>query len=63
MLRGVGNAVAVQLFKRLPWLAERWARRHRFVEATVAPWARVTKTLEELHRHGIANLSQHGVRL
>ena len=47
MLRGVGNAVAVQLFKRLPWLAERWARRHRFVEATVAPWARVTKPVKD----------------
>ena len=47
MLREVGNAVAVQLFKRLPWLAEHWARHHRFVEATAVPWARVTKPVKE----------------
>ena len=46
MLREVGNAVAVQLFKRLPWLAEHWARHHRFVEATAVPWARVTKPVK-----------------
>jgi D-proline reductase (dithiol) PrdB len=35
----LGNRIAVQLFKRWPWLAERWARRHPFVEAEDIPWA------------------------
>ena len=47
MLRTLSNAAVVQLFKRLPWLAERWARRHRFVEATAVPWARVTKPVKD----------------
>ncbi len=46
MVRRVGEAVAVQLFKRLPWLGEQWARRHRFVEATAVPWARVTRPVK-----------------
>jgi D-proline reductase (dithiol) PrdB len=33
------NRAAVQLFRRVPWLAERWARRHRFVEGGAIPWA------------------------
>ena len=47
MLRGVGNAVAVQLFRRLPWLGSLWARRHRFVESATVPWAPVTKPVRE----------------
>lgn len=37
-LGDLGNRVAVQLFKRLPWLGEAWARRRRFVEADWVPW-------------------------
>jgi D-proline reductase (dithiol) PrdB len=33
------NRIAVQLFRRLPWLGEAWARRHPLVEATTIPWA------------------------
>lgn len=39
--------MAVQLFKRLPWLGEQWARRHPFVEATSVPWAPVTKPIKD----------------
>jgi D-proline reductase (dithiol) PrdB len=46
VLGRVTNAAAVQLFRRVPWLASRWARRHRFVEATSIPWARVTKPMQ-----------------
>jgi D-proline reductase (dithiol) PrdB len=38
-LGDLGNRVAVQLFRRLPWMADRWARRHRFVTAESIPWA------------------------
>ena len=34
----LGNRVAVQLFKRLPWLGEAWARRRGFVESRSVPW-------------------------
>jgi D-proline reductase (dithiol) PrdB len=47
VLERVGNAAAVQLFRRLPWLGERWARRHRFVEATAVPWARVIRPITD----------------
>ena len=33
------NRVLVQLFRRVPWLAEQWAARHRFVEGSTIPWA------------------------
>jgi D-proline reductase (dithiol) PrdB len=33
-----GNRVAVQLFKRLPWLRQAWARRRGFVESESVPW-------------------------
>jgi D-proline reductase (dithiol) PrdB len=39
--------VAVQLFKRLPWLAAAWARRHQFVESTEIPWAPLAKPIRE----------------
>jgi len=41
------NAVAVQLFKRVPWLGRQWARRHRFVEATAVPWAAARKPVKD----------------
>ena len=47
MLKDAGNAVAVQLFKRLPWLSALWARRHRFVESTSVPWARLARPVRQ----------------
>ena len=47
MLRDLVNRVAVQLFQRVPWIAARWARRHRFVEATSVPWAPLRTPLAE----------------
>jgi D-proline reductase (dithiol) PrdB len=41
------NALFVQLFTRIPWLASRWARRHRFVEHIGIPWAPVTKPVSQ----------------
>jgi D-proline reductase (dithiol) PrdB len=46
-LKGLGNAAAVQLFKRMSWLGARWARRHPFVEATAVPWTRVTRPMKD----------------
>ena len=60
MLRSLSNAVAVQLFRRLPWLGALWARRHRFVESTTVPWARVTKPVRE---SAIALVTTAGVHL
>lgn len=45
MSADLGNRIAVQLFKRLPWLGARWARRHRFVEFVAVPWAALRKPL------------------
>ncbi len=47
MLKGVTNRMAVQLFKRIPWLAEHWARTHRFVEAASAPWTPMRRPVAE----------------
>lgn len=41
------NALMVQLYKRLPWLSERWAKRHRFVEAEGIPWIPMKQPLRE----------------
>jgi D-proline reductase (dithiol) PrdB len=41
------NAVLVQLFKHVPLLASRWARRHRFVEGRGIPWTPVRKPAAE----------------
>jgi D-proline reductase (dithiol) PrdB len=43
----VANAVFVKLYKHLPWLASRWARRHRFVEGREIPWTPVRKPVAE----------------
>jgi len=59
-LRKLGNAVAVQLFKRVPWIGEQWARRHRFVEATSVPWAPVVKPVKE---SSVALVTTAGVHL
>jgi D-proline reductase (dithiol) PrdB len=50
----------VQLYKHLPWLSERWARRHRFVETEGIPWAPMKKPLRET---GIALVTTSGVHL
>jgi D-proline reductase (dithiol) PrdB len=42
-----GNRVAVQLFKRLPWLADAWARRRGFVESRAVPWAPLHKAVRD----------------
>jgi len=47
MPSGLANRVAVQLFRRLRWLGDAWARRHPFVEATTIPWARLRVPLRE----------------
>lgn len=47
MLSDLGHRVAVQLYRRVPWLAARWARRHRFVESRDVPWARLRRPLGE----------------
>ena len=46
-LADVGNRIAVQLFKRLPWLGEAWARHRRFVESDVVPWAPLDKPVRQ----------------
>lgn len=46
-MRDLMNRATVQLYKRLPWMAERWARRHRFVESSAIPWAPLARPLSE----------------
>lgn len=47
-LRNLTNAIAVQLFKHVPWLAERWAAGHSFVEGGGRiPWAPLRRPLRE----------------
>jgi D-proline reductase (dithiol) PrdB len=46
-MANLANALLVQLFKRTPWLASRWARHHRFVENPGIPWTSVTKPLSQ----------------
>ena len=50
----------VQLFKRVPWLGEHWARRRRFVEASTVPWAPLAKPLADC---GLALITTAGVHL
>lgn len=54
------NAVLVQLFKRVPWLAERWAKHHKFIEGKEIPWAPLRKPLRE---SSIAMVTTAGVHL
>jgi D-proline reductase (dithiol) PrdB len=60
VVRDLVNRVAVQLFKRVPWLGEQWARRHRFVEATTIPWAPLRTPLD---RAVVALVTTAGVHL
>jgi D-proline reductase (dithiol) PrdB len=41
------NRFTVQLFRHVPWLATRWAKRRRFVEPDGIPWAPLTRPLAE----------------
>ena len=45
--KDIANTVLVQIYKNLPWLGSRWARRRRFVEGRDIPWARLSKPLSE----------------
>ena len=60
MLSDLANRVAVQLFRRVPWLGERWARRHRFVESSTIPWASLRAPLT---RGALALVTTAGVHL
>ncbi len=54
------NALLVQLYKHLPWLAERWARHHQFIESEDIPWTPLRKPLRE---SCIAMVTTAGVHL
>jgi D-proline reductase (dithiol) PrdB len=43
----LANRVAVQLFRRLPWLGEVWARGRRFVESDSVPWTSLARPVRE----------------
>lgn len=58
--RDLANRLGVQLFRRLPWLADVWARRHRFVESPDAPWAPLRRPLAEC---AVALVTTAGVHL
>jgi len=45
--KDIANTVLVQVYKHLPWLGSRWARRRRFVEGQGVPWAHLAKPLSE----------------
>jgi D-proline reductase (dithiol) PrdB len=59
-LGALGNRVAVQLFKRLPWLGDAWARRRRFVRSTSVPWTPRRRPVRECT---IALVTTAGVHL
>jgi D-proline reductase (dithiol) PrdB len=43
----LANRAWVQAFKHLPWLAERWAARHRFIEGADIPWVPMRTPVRE----------------
>jgi D-proline reductase (dithiol) PrdB len=47
MMGGLTNRLFVQLYRRVPGLASRWARRHRLVEGREIPWAPIRKPVAE----------------
>ena len=47
ILGDLGNRVAVQLFRRLPWLGEAWARRRQVIEADSVPWTPMRKPVRD----------------
>jgi D-proline reductase (dithiol) PrdB len=60
VLSDLANRVAVQLFKRLPWLGEVWARQRRFVESTSVPWTPMRKRVRDC---SVALVTTAGVHL
>jgi D-proline reductase (dithiol) PrdB len=60
LLHGLPNTLVVQAFKRLPWLASRWAKSHQFVEGRVIPWTPVREPVAE---STIALVTTAGVHL
>lgn len=46
-LHDLPNTLAVQAFRRIPWLKSLWAKRHRFVESLEIPWTPVRKPVAE----------------
>ena len=46
-MASLANRVAVQLFRRLPWLADLWAARRSFVEEGGIPWAPLRRPLAQ----------------
>ena len=58
--KDIANTVLVQIYRHLPWLGSRWARRRRFVEGRDIPWARLTRPLSE---SVVALLTTAGVHL
>ena len=54
------NTLLVQMFKHFPWLAERWAKSHRFVEAKGVPWTPLRNSLRD---SAIAMVTTGGVHL
>ncbi len=60
MTGDLGNRVAVQLFKRLPWLRQAWARRRGFVESHSVPW---TPLRMPVHNAIVALVTTAGVHL
>jgi D-proline reductase (dithiol) PrdB len=47
LLRQAANQVAVRLYRHVPWMSERWARRHRFVESAAVPWTPLGRPVRE----------------
>jgi D-proline reductase (dithiol) PrdB len=47
LLHGLPNALVVQAFKHVPWLASRWAKRHQFVEGREIPWTPLHKPVAD----------------
>jgi D-proline reductase (dithiol) PrdB len=47
LLHGLPNALIVQAFKHLPWLASRWAKSHQFIEGREIPWMPVRKRVAD----------------
>jgi D-proline reductase (dithiol) PrdB len=50
----------VQAFKRLPWLASRWAKRTQFVEGREIPWAPLRKPVAEATVALVTTAGVHG---
>ena len=60
LLHGLPNTLVVQAFKRVPWLASRWAKRHQFVAGRDIPWTPLLKPVAE---SAVALVTTAGVHL